>query len=84
MLWYPIKDRGAAEALARSLRRLNVPKMLRAEIMREAPAGALAGSGLIVVNPPFTLEGELRLLQPALATAFSPRGRQRLDWLAAA
>ena len=33
MLWYPIKERGAADALARRLRRLGVAKILRCEIV---------------------------------------------------
>jgi 23S rRNA (adenine2030-N6)-methyltransferase len=88
LLWYPIKARAAPDALARRLRRLSVPKILRCEFSI-APAhadGALAGSGLIIVNPPFALEGELRVilagLTRLLAPAVSPRPAYRLDWLA--
>src|SRR5262249_13682059 len=84
LLWYPIKARDAADALARRLRRLNVPKILRCELSVGAPreAGALAGSGLIVVNPPFLLESELRKLLPALVRLLAPAGGSRIDWLA--
>jgi 23S rRNA (adenine2030-N6)-methyltransferase len=88
LLWYPIKARAAPDALARRLRRLSVPKILRCEFSI-APAhadDALAGSGLIIVNPPFALEGELRVilagLTRLLAPAVSPRPAYRLDWLA--
>jgi 23S rRNA (adenine2030-N6)-methyltransferase len=88
LLWYPIKARAAPDALARRLRRLALPKILRCEFSI-APAradGALAGSGLIIVNPPFALEGELRVILAALtrllAPALSPRHAYRLDWLA--
>ncbi len=83
MLWYPIKDRTAAEALARRLRRLDVPKVMRCEITlgpARADAG-LIGSGLIVVNPPYNLDRELEILLPALAGSFSSAARHRLDWL---
>ncbi|MGB6172460.1 MAG: 23S rRNA (adenine(2030)-N(6))-methyltransferase RlmJ, partial [Xanthobacteraceae bacterium] len=83
MLWYPIKERDAPDALARRLRRLGAPKVLRSEITL-APAGAdagLAGSGLIVVNPPHTLARDLEILLPVLIRVFSPRAAQRLDWL---
>ncbi|MFY9694136.1 MAG: 23S rRNA (adenine(2030)-N(6))-methyltransferase RlmJ, partial [Xanthobacteraceae bacterium] len=83
MLWYPIKERDAPDALARRLRRLGVPKVLRSEIAL-APAGpdaGLAGSGLIVVNPPHTLLRDLEILLPVLIRALSPRAVQRLDWL---
>jgi 23S rRNA (adenine2030-N6)-methyltransferase len=84
LLWYPMKARDAPDALARRLRRLNVPKILRCELSVGAPrqAGALAGSGLIVVNPPFPLENELRTLLPALVLLLAPAGGSRIDWLA--
>jgi 23S rRNA (adenine2030-N6)-methyltransferase len=76
LAWYPIKDRHEADAFARKLARAHIPKMLRVELT-VAPGGApdkLAGSGLIVINPPWTLEGELALLLPALAAVL---GRDR-------
>lgn len=86
ILWYPIKTGGGPDALSRRLRRLGVGKMLRCELvvgpLRE-DAG-LAGSGLILVNPPFTLEHDLRRLMPALSRILSPgprRAGQRIDWL---
>jgi 23S rRNA (adenine2030-N6)-methyltransferase len=84
MLWYPIKDRAATEALARRLRRLAMPKLLRSEITLDSPRaeGGLAGSGLILVNPPFALEAELVALMPALGRRFGPRTAWRTDWLA--
>jgi len=84
MLWYPIKEREAPDALARRLRRAALPKLLRSELTLypQRAEGGLLGSGLIVVNPPFTLESELRHLMPALAAVLSPQAADRLDWLA--
>jgi 23S rRNA (adenine2030-N6)-methyltransferase len=84
LLWYPIKERGGADALARRLRRLDLPKVLRCEIaLGEPRAGAgLVGSGLIVVNPPYTLERSLEILLPVFVRVFSGNGVHRLDWLA--
>jgi 23S rRNA (adenine2030-N6)-methyltransferase len=42
----------------------------------------LVGSGLVVVNPPFTLERELRILLPALCPLLAPEAAARTDWLA--
>jgi 23S rRNA (adenine2030-N6)-methyltransferase len=83
MLWYPIKERDAPEALVRQLRRLGVPKVLRSEITLRAPRAdaGLAGSGLIVINPPHTLERDLEIVLPVLIRALSPSATQRLDWL---
>jgi 23S rRNA (adenine2030-N6)-methyltransferase len=84
LLWYPIKERDAPDALARRLRRAAFPKVLRSELTLYPPPaeGGLLGSGLIVVNPPFPLEPELRRLMPALAAVLSPQAAHRLDWLA--
>ena len=84
-LWYPIKGRSEPEALAKSLRRLGIGKMLRAELM-VAPLSdptRLNGCGLILVNPPWTLESELSVLLPALAVILGRDGKGafRLDWL---
>ncbi len=83
MLWYPIKERDAPDALARRLRRLGVAKVLRSEIALApaGPAAGLAGSGLIVVNPPHALARDLEILLPVLIRVLSPNAAQRLDWL---
>ena len=86
LLWYPIKGRTEPDALAKRLRRLGIPKILRAELIVSSLADPtrLNGSGLIVVNPPWTLEAELRLLLPVLADVLGREGQARhtLDWLA--
>ena len=84
-LWYPIKDRGEPDALAKRLRRLGMAKMLRAELI-VAPLtdpARLNGCGLILVNPPWTLESELSVLLPALAGILGHQGKGgfKLDWL---
>jgi 23S rRNA (adenine2030-N6)-methyltransferase len=85
--WYPIKTREAPDALARRLQRLSIAKILRSELQLGAPAAdaGLAGSGLVVVNPPFTLEKELRVVLPALGGMLargSAKPGHRVDWLA--
>ena len=84
-LWYPIKGRSEPDAFAKALRRLGIGKMLRAELM-VAPLSdptRLNGCGLILVNPPWTLESELSVLLPALAGILGRDGKGafRLDWL---
>ena len=85
LLWYPIKDRAGPDALAKQMKALRIGKVLRAEmtVARVPAADRLIGSGLIIVNPPWTLEKELAVLLPALAECLAPnQGGFRLDWLA--
>lgn len=74
-LWYPIKGRERPDALCRRLRRFDIANMLRSELLAASPGaeGGLAGSGLIVVNPPYTLERELRIMLPTLVRLLAPR-----------
>jgi 23S rRNA (adenine2030-N6)-methyltransferase len=86
-LWYPIKGRGEPDALAKRLRRLAVPKILRAELTVSpvSDPSRLNGSGLILVNPPWTLQAELSALLPALVGILERQpnsGSFKLDWLA--
>jgi 23S rRNA (adenine2030-N6)-methyltransferase len=84
LLWYPIKAREAADALARRLRRLDVAKVMRCELSigEPRPDAGLVGSGLILVNPPYTLESELEVVLPALRRLLGPGSNHRIDWLA--
>jgi 23S rRNA (adenine2030-N6)-methyltransferase len=85
LLWYPIKGRRDPDALARRLQRAGVPRILRAELyVADTPEeGPLGGCGLIVVNPPWTLESELAALLPALANVLATEGSgsHRIDWI---
>jgi len=90
LLWYPIKDDAEVAAFVRRLARSGIAKMLRVELivpvsdLSAAKDEGLRGSGLITVNPPWTLYGELEVLLPTLAKALS-RGAPEsvtLHWLA--
>ena len=85
-LWYPIKGRGETEELAKRLRRSGIAKILRAELTVSPVSDPtrLNGSGLILVNPPWTLESELAELLPVLSRLLERQpngGGYTLDWL---
>ncbi len=84
LLWYPIKGREGPDALGRRLQRSGIGKILRAEFSIGATPkeGPLGGCGLILVNPPWTLERELAAMLPELAALLGGKGGgHRLDWL---
>jgi len=84
VLWYPIKGRQEPDALARRLKRTGIARILRAELtVGPTPAqGPLGGCGLLVVNPPWTLAGDLAAMLPELAKLLGGRnGNYRLDWI---
>jgi 23S rRNA (adenine2030-N6)-methyltransferase len=85
LLWYPIKDQTEIAGFVRGLARTGVAKMLRVELMlpTAGPDTGLRGSGLIAVNPPWTLHDELQVLLPALAGVMSRSAASsfKLEWL---
>jgi 23S rRNA (adenine2030-N6)-methyltransferase len=84
-LWYPLKDQKERDGFIAALAATGIPKMLRVEVMVRAPAHPprLFGAGMIVVNPPYTLAGELEVLLPALAAVLADAGRGgwRVEWI---
>ena len=83
-VWYPIKGRREPDALARRLTRSGIAKILRVELCIAATPeqGPLGGCGVIIVNPPWTLPGELSAMLPVLTTILAGKGgSHRLDWL---
>ncbi|RYU58184.1 23S rRNA (adenine(2030)-N(6))-methyltransferase RlmJ [Methylolobus aquaticus] len=84
-IWHPIQDRKATERFYRTLQISGIRKVLRLELCT-ADAGTdrkLLGSGLLIINPPWQLDGELTTILPWLWSVLSPRkhGQWLVDWL---
>ena len=84
--WYPIKDPGEVDAYVKALKATGIPKILRLELTIRPPSEPprLHGTGMVVVNPPYVLEEEMRVLLPFLAELLSDEGRGKwsVDWVA--
>jgi 23S rRNA (adenine2030-N6)-methyltransferase len=84
-LWYPLKDQRDRDGFVGALAATGIPRILRAELMVRGPAHPprLFGTGMIVVNPPFTLAAELEALFPPLAAILADAGRGgwRVEWI---
>ena len=74
--WYPIKDVAPVDAVAARLHEASPRPGLRLELYVDDPRDAtrLNGSGLFVINPPWSLKQEAEVLLPALAERLSRRG----------
>ena len=86
LAWYPIKDPKPIARFHADLAALGVSALMRVELLIQRPSDPerLNGCGLVVVNPPYTLEDELTAILPELSRRLAAGGagaRHRLDWI---
>lgn len=75
LAWYPIKDAAAIDRMAQGLDQDLGRPGLRLDLMIDRPDGTrLAGTGMIVINPPWRLAEEAALFLPALASRLARGG----------
>ena len=84
-LWYPLKKNAPIKAFHEALVNLEIPKLLCAEltVQSDRETEGLNGSGLIIVNPPYTLKDDLHLILPVLKERMAKDrfASQRAFWL---
>jgi 23S rRNA (adenine2030-N6)-methyltransferase len=71
LVWYPQLQRGDARQLPEKLKKLPAADWLHVSLTVHAPAAdgfGLHGSGLVILNPPWTLAGTLKEAMPYLAS----------------
>ena len=69
LLWHPVKASSPLARLEEKLKEIARPRTLVVRLLargNDHPTG-INGSGLVIVNPPFTLEADLRRVLPDLA-----------------
>jgi len=83
LIWHPVKERAPVWRLEEALIAGGVGKVLSAELLvRPVDGVSLAGSGLILVNPPYGLEVWLAEALPQMQAALAPEhGSHALRWL---
>ncbi len=86
LMWYPVKNRKAVASFRDALREVGIAKILDLSLDIRAPSLSerLDGTGLIVVNPPYPLETEMKTVLPVLARLLGD-GKDatwRAEWLA--
>lgn len=81
MVWFPIKDRQGVARFYRqvgdALAAAGIEDALCVEFWVDEinPSLPLAGNGLVLVNPPYVLEAEARVILPCLAALLGAPGR---------
>lgn len=75
--WYPIKRRSERERLHGQLRASGIPRIVAAELLREPLLAddRLVGSGLVVVNPPYTFADDATAAMRALVPVLGVNGQ---------
>jgi 23S rRNA (adenine2030-N6)-methyltransferase len=84
VIWYPVKSRRTTDALAQLVARAAAAakppgKCLRLEfsVSPQVDGAALATTGLLIVNPPYTLQSELKTILPELEMPLGQGGAAR-------
>ena len=84
-IWYPIKDRLPVDRFHQQLVALKIPKILVAEMLcyTELLPVRLNGSGMVIINPPWQVDAEIRALLPALLPLLKQEGQGSggVEWL---
>jgi len=76
MLWYPVIHRANITRLEDQLVRSGIRNILLAELtVRPDSAQGMRGSGIIVINPPWTLQENLQQILPYLAELLGSQGQ---------
>lgn len=72
MLWYPIKDLQMIASFSRVLSGMELDRTLDIRVLIDRPGSQakFIGTGMVIVNPPYVLEKELKVLLPWLVKLF--------------
>ncbi len=75
IVWYPLLPREESQRLPKKLAELALPS-LRVELKVENPKGefGMFGSGLFIVNPPWVLHNQVKILMPELQRLLGKAG----------
>lgn len=85
MLWFPIKSRAAADAFCGEILASGIAKALRIDIAIARPPrdakDRMSAAGLLVANPPFGLDAEMRACADIVAPHLGAGTKLDVTWL---
>jgi 23S rRNA (adenine2030-N6)-methyltransferase len=83
-LWYPVIERQMTERMLQQLLQTGIPKQLRIEhcVVADGSQRGMTGSGMILINPPWTLSKQVEVLLPWINQVLTEgQGHWTQEWL---
>ncbi|ENM5843064.1 23S rRNA (adenine(2030)-N(6))-methyltransferase RlmJ [Vibrio mimicus] len=83
-IWYPVVNRCDIDDMLEGLQGLGIRKILQIElgVSPDTNERGMTASGMIVVNPPWTLESQMQTILPFLKQAIAPAtGHYNVEWV---
>ena len=83
-IWYPVVYRENIDKMLGGLEQLGIRKILQIELGVEPDTDerGMTASGMIVINPPWKLESQMKAILPWLQQAIAPtRGHHKVEWV---
>lgn len=83
-IWYPVVNRCDIEDMIEGLEGLGIRKILNIElgVSPDTNERGMTASGMIVINPPWMLENQMKQILPFLQEAIAPAtGHWKVDWI---
>ncbi|CSA56552.1 DNA processing protein [Vibrio cholerae] len=83
-IWYPVVNRCDIDDMLEGLQGLEIRKILQIElgVAPDTNERGMTASGLIVINPPWTLESQMQTILPFLKQAIAPAtGHYKVEWV---
>lgn len=72
-LWYPVVNKRLVEKLIRGMKEIKATNTLRIEFnLTMSPMEGMSGTGLCIINPPYTFAQEMKIVLNTLRTYFNP------------
>ncbi|ENM3927606.1 23S rRNA (adenine(2030)-N(6))-methyltransferase RlmJ [Vibrio cholerae] len=83
-IWYPVVNRCDIDDMLEGLQGLEIRKILQIElgVAPDTNERGMTASGMIVINPPWTLESQMQTILPFLKQAITPAtGHYKVEWV---
>ena len=80
-IWYPVVLRQQTKCIFKGLEATGIRKILKIElaVRPDSDQRGMTASGMVVINPPWQLEQQMKAILPYLTQTLVPEGTGKLD-----